>query len=162
MFTTSGPRPFDAYQFKNSSGATACATVNLDAQACLGNNFLVVAAYLGAYDPANQCANYLADIGGSPNPTGTFSFNIPAGQMVTLVVTAANPSPTVCTTAYRFSILGVDCFDTCIQDNLVKRFLQINQTTGGYLFTDCGKNVVAQGTARRRLTYARRTIRARG
>ena len=69
-----------------------------------------------------------------------------AGQVVTLVVTAANASPTVCTTAYRFSILGVDCFDTCIQDNLVKRFLQINQTSGGYLFTDCGKNVVAQGS----------------
>jgi hypothetical protein len=106
LFTTVGARPFDAYTFTNG-GTAACVTVDIDAQGCLGNNFLVVAAYLGPYDPTNQCLNYLADIGGSPNPIGAFSFNVPASATFTLVITAANASPTVCTTPYRVTVLGL-------------------------------------------------------
>ena len=47
LFSAVGARPFDAYTFTNPSGSSACVTVIVDALACLGNNFLVVAAYSG-------------------------------------------------------------------------------------------------------------------
>lgn len=48
-------------------------------------NMLFVSAYLGAYNPANLSVNYLADMGSSPYPSGSFSFKVPAGQAYTLI-----------------------------------------------------------------------------
>ncbi len=146
QFTTVGARPFDAYTFQNPSSSNACVTVVIDAQACLVNNFLVVAAYSGqVYDPVNQCSFYLADIGGSPNPTGVFSFNVPAGQFFTLVITAANASPLVCGTPYRVTITGLPTFTTSIQDPVTGNTLQINCTTGTFLFTNCATGTSVSG-----------------
>jgi hypothetical protein len=145
LFTTVGARPYDAYSFTNSSPNPACVTVNIDAQACLATNFLVVAAYLGAYDPTNQCANYLADIGGSPNPVGVFSFNVPGNATFTLVLTAANASPTVCTTPYKVTVLGLPTFGFSIQDDVTGTTLQFDQTTGNYRFTDCASGLSLTG-----------------
>ena len=145
LFTAVGARPYDAYSFTNASGISACVTVDVDAQACLGNNFLVVAAYLGAYNPASQCTNYLADIGGSPNPTGVFSFNVPAGATFTLVITAANASPTVCTTPYKVTVTGLPTFATSIQDPVTGDTLLFDCTTGFYRFVSCSTGVVVTG-----------------
>ena len=146
LFTTVGARPFDAYTFRNPSAGNACVTVIIDAQACLVNNFLVVAAYTGqVYDPANQCANYLADIGGSPNPVGVFSFNVPAGQFFTLVITAANASPTVCGTPYRVTIDGLPTFATSIQDPVTGNTLLVDCTTGNFQFTNCVTGTTVTG-----------------
>lgn len=67
-------------------GAAQCVTVNVDVGTCDTNVF--VAAYLGAFDPANLSANYLADQGSSL--TGSFSFTAPAGSTITLM--ASNTS----------------------------------------------------------------------
>jgi hypothetical protein len=146
QFTTVGARPYDAYSFTNASANPACVTVNVDGMGCSGNNFLVVAAYLGTYDPANQCANYLADIGGSPNPVGVFSFNVPGNATFTLVLTSSNASPTVCTTPYKVTVLGLPTFGLSIQDDVTGNTLQINQTTGNYLFTSCTTGISVTGT----------------
>lgn len=67
-------------------GAAQCVTINVDVGTCGANVF--VAAYLGAFNPANLSANYLADQGSSA--TGSFSFTAPAGSTITLM--ASNTS----------------------------------------------------------------------
>src|SRR5204863_188450 len=69
---------YDAYTFTNSTGGPACVTVDLNTT-CTGTNFIFSAAYLGTFDPANICTNWLADSGLSPNPTRSYSFTVPAG-----------------------------------------------------------------------------------
>lgn len=145
LFSAVGARPFDAYTFTNASASPACVTVNVDALACLVNNFLVVAAYLGPYDPNNQCLNYLADIGGSPNPNGVFSFNVPGNATFTLVITAANASPTVCTTPYRVTVVGLPTFATSIQDPVTGNTLLFDCTTGNFTFFNCATGATASG-----------------
>lgn len=145
LFSAVGARPFDAYSFTNQSTSPACVTVNVDALACSGNNFLVVAAYLGPYNPAAQCTNYLADIGGSPNPNGVFSFNVPGGATFTLVITSANASPTVCTTPYRVTVVGLPNFTQSIQDPVTGNTLLFNCTTGNATFFNCATGVAVSG-----------------
>jgi cell division septation protein DedD len=85
------PRHYDTHTFTNTTGATQCVTVDVDAMTCTGVNFIFVQAYLGSFNPADLCQNYLADIGGSPNPTGQFSFDLADGQTVVLVVNEVDP-----------------------------------------------------------------------
>jgi hypothetical protein len=83
-----GTRAFDSYTFANSSGVTACVTVNVTADAsCSGNNQIFSAAYLDSYDPQNLCTNYLADEGQSPDlGYNAYSFEVPAGRTFVVVV----------------------------------------------------------------------------
>ena len=76
---------YDSYSFSNTFGATQCVNVDINT-ACAGTNLIFATAYLGSFDPTDICANYLADEGDSPNPTQPFSFDLPAGQTVVLVV----------------------------------------------------------------------------
>ena len=48
---------------------------------------LFSAAYLGSFDPASLCANYLADMGAIPDISGSYSFTVPAWNAYTVVVT---------------------------------------------------------------------------
>jgi hypothetical protein len=80
-------RRYDSYTFTNTSNATACITVNLTSSC--GTNIFGV-AYLGSYNPANIQQNYLADNGSSFPGTGTFAFNVPAGQTFVVVVHEVN------------------------------------------------------------------------
>ena len=76
----SGPNGYTTHTVTNP-GAAQCVTVNVDIGTCGTNVF--VAAYLGAFNPANLSANYLADQGSSL--TGSFSFTAPAGSTITLM-----------------------------------------------------------------------------
>jgi Kelch motif/Galactose oxidase, central domain len=87
----SDPHHYDSYTFTNTTGATQCVTVDVDAMTCTGTNFIFVQAYLGSFDPTNLCTNYLADIGSSPDPLLSFSFDLADGQTVVLVVNEVNP-----------------------------------------------------------------------
>jgi hypothetical protein len=80
---------YDSYTFSNMLGVTQCVTVDIDT-ACTGTNAIFATAYLGSFDPADVCGNYLADEGDSPNPTQPFSFDLPAEQTVVLVVAEIN------------------------------------------------------------------------
>jgi hypothetical protein len=101
--TCAAPKPFPGYSagsgfhyrthtFRNASASPACVTVRVDPMACTGTNFIHVSAYLNAFNPANIAQNYLANIGGSPSLVKEFSFIVPAGAKVVLVVneTTAN------------------------------------------------------------------------
>ena len=85
------PRHYDSYTFTNTTGSTQCVTIDADAMTCTGANFIFLQAYLGSFDPNNLCTNYLADIGGSPNATGSFSFDLDDGQTVVIVVNEVDP-----------------------------------------------------------------------
>jgi hypothetical protein len=87
--TTAGTIHYDAYSFSNTTGVPACFAVDASAPACIGN-YIFVSAYLGVFNPSNLSANYLADLGSSPSPSGSFSFHVPAGQAYTLVVNEVN------------------------------------------------------------------------
>jgi hypothetical protein len=76
---------YDQYTVINTTGSTQCVFVDVNT-ACTGNNFIYVAAYLGSFNPSSICTNWIADEGGSPNPTQPFSFNLGAGQTAVLVV----------------------------------------------------------------------------
>jgi hypothetical protein len=92
IFDPAGARPFDSYSITNESDADQCVTVTLDVLDQTVCN-LQSNAYLGSYDPANICTNYLADPGlssGSPPTPTVFSFVQPVGTDVAIVVHSTN------------------------------------------------------------------------
>ena len=79
-----GPFYYDSYTLSNPTPSAQCITV----QYSKGNptSKPSVAAYLNSFNPADVSQNYLADGGGVPVGTITFSFTLPAGQSAVLVV----------------------------------------------------------------------------
>jgi hypothetical protein len=74
---------YDSYTYQNTTGAAQCVTVRLS-PSC-SNNALSSVAYLGTYDPANKCTNYIAD-GARGGPQNIYSFSLPAGQTAVVIV----------------------------------------------------------------------------
>jgi hypothetical protein len=97
-----GPRLYDLIPFTNTGGSTACFTVNLTT-AC--GNPIMAAAYLNSFNPANLCANYLGDPGGSPAPSNSFQVNVPAGQTLLLNIHEINPGLAGCS-GYSGTVSG--------------------------------------------------------
>jgi len=95
-------RRYDSYTFTNTGNVTACVTVNLTSS-CGVNIFGV--AYLGSFNPANIQQNYLADNGSSFAGTGTFFFNVPAGQTFVVVVHEVNVGAGC--TGYSLNVSGL-------------------------------------------------------
>jgi hypothetical protein len=100
-------RHYDSYVFTNTTGVQTCFTVNIDAGACTGASYLFSAAYLGSFDPNDLSANYLADIGISPNPRGSYSFSVPAGARFVVVVHAIDPAAQC--PAYAVTVSNCPC-----------------------------------------------------
>ncbi len=91
------------------NGSSTCVTVNFDPNPGSGNDCGVdahLSAYLGSYDPANQSANYLADVGSSL--TQPFSFNVPTGATVILVASINSGSNVVCNLEFSSDELSAD------------------------------------------------------
>jgi N-acetylneuraminic acid mutarotase len=99
------PRHYSSSSFTNTTGSNHCVTVTLDPMTCTGNNALQSAVYLGSFDPANVCANYLADIGNSPDVAKSYSFTVPAGQ--TFVVTVNEVTANAGCAGYTLRITGI-------------------------------------------------------
>jgi autotransporter-associated beta strand protein len=80
---------FDTFTFTNGSGP-ACVTVTLDSP-CVGTstNPIGCAAYLGSFNSANPCQNYLGDIGDFLSTPASFSFNVPSNGVFVVVVDGA-------------------------------------------------------------------------
>jgi N-acetylneuraminic acid mutarotase len=79
---------YDSYTITNNTGASACVSVDASTS-CVGTNYIFLVAYNGSFNPADLCENYLADQGGSPDPStppGPFSFDMADGQTVVIVV----------------------------------------------------------------------------
>jgi hypothetical protein len=102
---TTGARHYDIYTYV--AQANTCVTVDLNALACTGVNFLYSTAYIGAFDPANICVNHTASSGDSPNPQIAYSFEVLAGQTFSVVVHELNPDAGC--SQYQISITGDIC-----------------------------------------------------
>ena len=59
--------------------------------ACTGTNFIFTGAYLGSFDPANICTNWIGDSGFSPNPDQAFQVDVDDGQTLVVVVSEVTP-----------------------------------------------------------------------
>src|SRR5204863_3399525 len=97
---------YNSYTFVNTDSSSACVTVNLDAGGC-GVNQIFSEAYLGSFNPASLCTNYLADIGGSPDPSDSYSFNVPAGATYVIVVNEVDQN-TGCP-GYKMTVSSAVC-----------------------------------------------------
>jgi len=98
---------YETFTYSNTSAAPACVTVNFDpdtvgATPCSTNAH--ASAYIGSYDPANQAANFVGDVGSSL--AQPFSFEVPANSNMVLVVTNTS-SAAICT--FGFEILNLPC-----------------------------------------------------
>ncbi|MFH1176036.1 MAG: hypothetical protein V1750_01420 [Acidobacteriota bacterium] len=97
---------YETFTYNNTSGTTACVTVNFDPNVgtppCSTNAH--ASAYLGSYDPNNQAANFVGDVGSSL--TQPFSFDVPGGQSMVLVVTNT-ASQAVC--GFAFQVVNLPC-----------------------------------------------------
>ena len=80
-----GPFHYDAYTLNNNTAVQQCVTVAVNT-ACTGTNFIFVATYLGTFNPGSVCTNWIGDAGSSPNPTESYSAQVPAGQNMVVVV----------------------------------------------------------------------------
>jgi len=96
-----GTKFYKTYNFTNDGGADACFTVTINA-ALGGQGDIESAAYVGSYNPANLCENYLGDSGvvglGTTVPNASYSFIVPAGSDFVVVV-----NTTGTTTSSEFS-----------------------------------------------------------
>ncbi len=99
-------RNFRGYNFVNNTNAVACITVTLDAGSCAGATGLFSAAYAG-YNPGDISANYLGDIGASPNPSRSYSFNVPANSEFQVIVYQVNTNQTC--PAFSLTVSGFGC-----------------------------------------------------
>jgi hypothetical protein len=99
-----GGRSFDTLTFTNQGDITACVTASLTSA---GGINLIAASYLNTYDPTDTtfCNNYLGDPGGSLNGTVSWSFNVPAGQNVVVVVMEVNAGTP--STPYSVTVSGL-------------------------------------------------------
>jgi cysteine-rich repeat protein len=97
---------FETFTFANTSSAATCTTVRFDpnnvANPCGFNAF--VGAYLGSYDPANQAANYIGDVGASE--TLPFSFVVPGATDLVLAVTNSSVAA-LC--SFSLEVLNLPC-----------------------------------------------------
>lgn len=98
---------FETYTYPNTSAAAACVTVNFDPDTatptpCTTNAH--ASAYIGSYNPADQAANYVGDVGSSL--AQPFSFEVPANSDMVLVVTNTSAAA-VCN--YNFEVVALPC-----------------------------------------------------
>jgi len=107
--TVEGAIRFDAYAFTNM-GPAACVTVTLDTPcnsgSIPGDNSIHSSAYLGSYNPANKCLNYLADSGGSAL-SATYSFVVPARSVFVVIVNESDTG--IGCTNYTLNVTGFEC-----------------------------------------------------
>ncbi len=97
---------YETFTYPNTSGATSCVTINFDPNAggspCGTNAHM--SAYIGSYDPNNQGANFVGDVGSSV--TQPFSFDVPAGSQMVLAVTNT-ASQAICD--FAFQVVNLPC-----------------------------------------------------
>lgn len=101
IFNTGTPYSYQVFEFAPAASGN-CVTVNFDTGTCDTNAHM--SAYLNSYDPNNQGANFIGDVGSSV--TQPFSFVVPAGNRLLLVTTNTS---TQATCDYAFSINNYTC-----------------------------------------------------
>lgn len=97
-----GGRSYDTITFANAAGAPACTTITLTSA---GGINLIAAAYQDSFNPANFCANYLGDPGGSAN--GAVSWNVQVPPLKNLVVAVMEVNAGTAATPYTVKESGL-------------------------------------------------------
>ncbi|MBF6613977.1 MAG: hypothetical protein IVW55_12690, partial [Chloroflexi bacterium] len=97
--TFSATPNYDTYSFTNNSSSDQCITVSLPNTLPAG---MFSAAYLGSFDPADPCVNYIADSGGSA-PATSYSFTVPANAVFVVEVEAWSAGETG---TYTLGVIG--------------------------------------------------------
>ncbi len=94
--------------FTNNTPTEACVTAQLHVD-CPDAPFgaFGAAAYLGEFQVNQPCANFLGDDGAAGLPTPAFSFRVPAGSNVVVVVTAYDTNVTCAD--YTLEVFGLPC-----------------------------------------------------
>ena len=104
-----GPRLFDRVHLITNTGPETCVTVVLIDLCRASNLRLHAAAYLGSYNPADPCANYLGDTGAELATGSTsFSFAAPQDAVIALVVSSPATAP-LCPLSYSVQLHGLPC-----------------------------------------------------
>lgn len=104
--TDTGTFPYDVHYFYNNSEAVQCISVTVDPGDCNGTNWIHVAAY-SEFNPTSLCSGYLADIGGSPSTPTSFSFNVSANSLYTILV--YETSDTLFCPVYTLAVSAAAC-----------------------------------------------------
>jgi autotransporter-associated beta strand protein len=101
------PKRYDAYTFENGE-TNACITVTLGVNPN-DDCALFSAAYTNAFNPADLCAHYFADIGASVDSgeTNSYSFNVAARARFVVVVSQSLSADSQC--RYRLDVTGGSC-----------------------------------------------------
>ncbi len=99
---------YETFTYNNTSSSAACVTVNFDpnAGATPSGNNAHMSAYIGSYDPNNQAANFVGDVGSSI--TQSFSFQVPALSSLVLVVTNTS---SLQMSDFAFQVVDLPCTD---------------------------------------------------
>ncbi|HJQ26094.1 MAG TPA: HYR domain-containing protein [Blastocatellia bacterium] len=98
---------YDLYTFTNGPAA-ACVTITTTTSCGTATaNQIITVAYLGSFNPANLCTNYLGDPGASPAPTNSFKVNVPANGV--LLVNVQEITAGGGCSGYSVSVDGLIC-----------------------------------------------------
>lgn len=107
IFNSGTTYNYESFTYTNTGAAPTCVTVNFNPDTAAGTPCATNAhasAYAGSYNPANQAANFLNDVGSSV--TQPFLFEIPAGQNLVLVVSNTS-AQAICN--FEFEVLNLPC-----------------------------------------------------
>ena len=117
---------YRTHEFTNAGNA-ACVTAHLD-NPC----GLFAAAYLGNFNPADLCQNYLADMGNSLT-FGSFSFTVPAGTNFIVVVNDLPSEGGPCD--YTLVVIGLECPPLLSIDHVPPNKVRLHwpTTAGGFV-----------------------------
>ena len=89
VVTDSALYHYDTYTFTNTTGASQCVSVTVNAAGC-GTSSVGLAsyAYMGTYNPASLCTNYVGGFNSqiAVGSSGTYAFTVAAGQTFTVEV----------------------------------------------------------------------------
>lgn len=98
---------YETFTYSNTSAAAACVTVNFNPDTAGGTPCATnahMSAYSGSYNPANQSANFLGDVGSSA--TGPFSIEIAGNAQLVLAVTNTSSAATC---SFGFEVVNLPC-----------------------------------------------------
>jgi hypothetical protein len=103
-----GPEEFhyDTYTFTNPDAAPRQVNVTINGSACQRPLGVASMAYLGSYNPADLCQNWVASTGGPVTGITSYSFSVPASG--TFVIVVEEYSTTIGCASYELSVT-VEC-----------------------------------------------------
>jgi hypothetical protein len=81
--STSTPFSYESFNFLNPSTDWQCVQVTMDTRSC--GEQVYSAAYVGAFDPVNQCTNVQSEMGFSTSGVYGYSFMVPPNTNFTIV-----------------------------------------------------------------------------